>query len=723
MNSPVGRAVPRVEGYAKVTGGAKYAADTHVPGVVHGYLATSTIARGRITSFDVSRALAAPGVIAVFSHLNMPRLTVPAAPYPKGFMPLQDTEVHHDGQPIAYVVAETLEQAREAAGLVEVGYAVEPAKIALEDAPGEDFLPPPGPEGPYEVVVGDAHAALERAEVKVDHTFTSPVHHHNPIETSATVAVWEGDQLTLHDSTQSINLTQGVVAKALGVPPENIRVLTPFLGGGFGAKAPVWPHTVLTAAIARIVGKPVKLVLTRAQMYTSSGFRAQFSHRVALGGTREGKLTALYSFSKQTLSRTEHRIFNTSETSWLLYGIKDLHVRQHGVRLDVATPHFMRSPEGPPLFGLESAMDELAYEIGMDPVELRLRNYTDVHPETGNPIGNANLAECARRAAEAFGWARRDPRPSSMRDGREFIGYGMATEAHTYRSRQANAVVEIGVDGRAVARSATHDIGTGTYTVMTQVLAESLGMPMGSVHFELGDTNFPAAGFSAASVTVPSVSVAVDKAAHAAREQVIALAVASPESPLHGVPVERVVTENGFLFDSANRDRRDSYEGVLRRHGTPVTATGRHLNAPGYTTGVVFVEVRVDPWLGRVRVTRAVTAHDLGRVLNRTTARGQVIGGVTWGIGYALSEHTVIDRRTGRTLNPNLSTYLLPVNADAPTDVEAIFIDKPDPASPNGTKGFGETPITGVPAAIANAIHHATGRRIRDLPITQDKLL
>jgi xanthine dehydrogenase YagR molybdenum-binding subunit len=720
--TPVGRAVERVEGHAKVTGGARYAADNVLPGMAYGALVLSTVASGAITGIDTARAEAAPGVVAVLTHLSMPRLTKPDAPYPKAFLPLQDATIRHDGQPVAYVVADTLEHAQDAAGLVEVRYEARRPRVVLDDAPGEEYVPPPRPEGPNEFLFGDPAAGLAQADVTVAATYSSPPHHHNPIELSTTVAEWTGGALTLYESTQSIGLTQQVVAQALAIPPAQVRVITPFLGGGFGAKAPVWPHTILTAAVARALRRPVKLQLSRAQMYTACGHQAEFRQQVTLGARRDGRLTALINISTQQLSRTEERLFNTSESAWLVYGSPNRHIKHLGVRLDLPTPHFMRSPEGPALFGLETALDELSYELGIDPVELRLRNYSDVNPENGQPIGNGNLAECCRRAADAFGWWRRNPRPGSMRDGSELIGYGMATEAHTFRSRQSSASVVITPDGRAVARSATHDIGTGTYTVMTQLVAEALGMPLTSVRFELGDTNFPPAGFSATSVTVPSVGGAVDKAARAARDAVLRLAVADPASALHGVPADRIVIENGFLFHAGDRSRRDSYAGVLSRHGQPVEGTGSHTNTAGYTTGAVFVEVRVDPWLGGVRVVRAVGAYDVGRVMNPRTARSQVLGGVTWGVGFALMERTTYDRNTGRVANPNLSTYLIPVNADAPS-VEAIFVDRPDPRSPIGAKGFGETPVTGVPAAIGNAVFHATGRRIRDLPITRDKLL
>ncbi|MEU5696953.1 xanthine dehydrogenase family protein molybdopterin-binding subunit [Actinosynnema sp. NPDC020468] len=721
-NKLVGRSFARVEGREKVTGAAKYSADVAVPGLLHGVITGSRIARGRVTSIDTTAALAVPGVVAVYTHLNMPRLVVPPPPYPKGFLPLQDDVIRHNDQPVAYVVAETLEQAREAAELIDVRYAAEKAKVVIADAEDEIFLAPPGPENPDKVVIGDPVGALATAYKKVEGHYSSPTHTHNPIEPSATVAVWDGDNLTLHDTTQSISLVQQVVGQALSVPKDKIRVLMKFLGGGFGAKAPVWAHTIFTAAVSRELRRPVKIVLTRAQMFTSSGHRAEYRQQVALGADREGKLVAVRNISTQQMSRNDKRTFNTSESSYMLYGFPHIEVRHQGVQLDVQMAHFMRSPEGPALVGLETALDELSYELGIDPVELRLRNITDYDPVTRTKIGNDNLPDCLRQGAKQFGWSRRKPKPGVTKDGREYVGYGMSVEAHTYHARPSSASVTVTPDGKVVARSGTQDIGTGTYTVMSQLAGEALGVPMSAVTFELGDTNLPAAGFSAASVTVSSVSGSLTIAAKSARDAVVALAVADTRSPLHGLAPDQVEIENGFLFAKGNRSRRDSYQGVVGRHGRPVEGTGSYLNVPGYTTGAIFVEVRVDPVVGRVRVTRAVGAYDLGTVVNRRTAESQVLGGLTWGIGYALTEHTVMDRNSARVVNANLSTYMIPVNPDVPK-VQAVFIDKPDATSPVGVKGFGETPVTGVPAAIGNAVYHAIGRRVRDFPITQDKLL
>jgi xanthine dehydrogenase YagR molybdenum-binding subunit len=722
MTGLVGRGVERVDGRAKVTGAARYAADNAVTGVLHGALVMSTVARGEITDLDTSAALASPGVVAVYTHQNMLALTVPPDfPYPKRFIPLQDSRIHHNGQPVAYVVAETLEQAQEAATLVRVRYRAERPTAHLADALDEAFLPRDFRGRPNETSRGDAAAALEQAEVRVEQEYTSPAQHHNPIEPHTTTAVWDGDSLTLYESAQGVVFTRRIVGQAFVryVREEDIRIVSPYLGGGFGAKGPTWPHTLLTAAAARLVRRPVKLVLTRAQMYTMNGHRAEYRRSLRLGATRQGRLTAIVDTSTAQLTRTEESIYNTSNSTLDLYTCPNVHVRQLGVRLDLPTSSYMRSPETTAHFGLETALDELSYEVGLDPVELRVRNHVPA-----GPLTSKYLLECYRMGARAFGWARRDPRPGSMRDGDEYVGWGMASETHTYNAIPSFAQLTVDEAGRATLRVASQEIGTGTYTVLTQVVADGLGMPLDHVTTLLGDTAFPAAAISAGSSTMPSVVGPVSSAAQNARTAVVAIAVADPRSPLHGVPAADVLTERGYLFVRGDRGRRDSYRDVVSRHGQSVVVNGSGSNTPGHSFGAVFVEVRIRPRLGAVRVSRVVAAYDPGRVLNHRTAHGQVLGGVTWGIGFALMEHTVVDRNTARVVNPTLSTYLVPVCADTPR-VESYFVDREDPASKPalGARGFGETPGTGVPAAISNAIFHATGRRLRDVPFTQDKLL
>ncbi|WP_210571754.1 xanthine dehydrogenase family protein molybdopterin-binding subunit [Streptomyces sp. GESEQ-4] len=728
MSPIVGSPVPRIDGRAKVTGAATYAADAEVHGTLHGFLVMSTVASGRITGIDTRDAERSAGVIGVFTHRNMPRLARPEyISFLKGYIPLQNPDIHHSGQPVAYVVAETLEQAQHAATLVDVSYEARRPRSAVADAMDEAYVPPPGLSGPNEFTRGDVAAGLAQADVRIDVTYTTPMHHHNPIEPSTTTAEWDGaERVTVYESAQGGHATRICVSQALGVPLGNVRVLSPFLGGGFGAKGPVWPHTLLTAAVARELRRPVKLVLSRAHTFTSNGHRGEAHQRLRIGAGRDGTLTAIDHVSTHQVTRTEQVVFSGSHSTRMLYACPNVHVAQRAVRLDLPSPSFMRPPESVGSFGLESALDELSYALDIDPVELRLRNHTAVNPEpTGAPFGSKHLIECYRRGAAKFRWSERDPRPRSMRDGDTLIGWGMATAAHTAGGRPgAGARVVISTEGRAVVQVGTHDIGTGTYTVMSQIAAQTLGLDLADVDFQLGDTDYPFAFMSVASATVPGVGAAVNRACTAARRAVVDIAVADPRSPLHGVPAERITVEDGILYETGRPRRREDIRTVLTRHAEPVEATTDPVPIPhGYSVGAEFAEVRVDPRVGRVRVTRMLGAYDAGRVLNRRTIRSQAIGGVVCAVGFALTEHTLVDPHQARIVNPNLSGYLLPVNADIP-HVQTIFIDEPDPTSEAlNARGFGETPGTGMTAAIGNAIYHATGRRIRDLPITPDKLI
>jgi xanthine dehydrogenase YagR molybdenum-binding subunit len=721
----VGRDVVRVDGRAKVTGAATYAADQQVRGALHGFLTLSTITRGEITGIDTAEARAMPGVVAVYTHKEMPRFDLSEGFYFKGFVPLQDTRIHHNGQPVALVVAETYEQARDAADRVRVTYRTEPHKLSVGAVRNDAYLPPPMFGEPNEITRGDAAAALAGAAVRLDRSYTAPTHHHNPIEPHASTAVWNSDdRLTLFESSQAVVTFRDTLAGAFGLPPQNVRVVAPFLGGGFGTKGVIWPHTLLTAAAARLLGRPVKTVLPRTQMYTGTGHRAEFHQSIRLGAQSDGRLTAIAHDTVAQLTNTDENMYNSSIATHTLYACENVHVRQLGVRLDMPTSTWMRSPDMAAQFALETAMDELSYEVGVDPVELRLRNYARTDQHTGDPFTGKHLDRCYRMGADRFGWQRRDPRPGVTRDGDEYVGWGMATETHTYGNFPASAGVSLGMDGNARVSVASQDIGTGTYTVISQVAADAMGLPIEAVTTALGDTILPPAGSSSVSSTMPSVIPSVNRAAGDVRAAMIRLAVADRQSPLHGVPEDRVTITGGRFTDSANSARTDTYRDVVRRHGKPVEVVATVENTPGHTYGAVFIEVRVHRRYGNVRVTRVVGAYDVGRVLNRRTLRSQVIGGVTWGIGFALMEHTMVDQATGRVVNPNLSTYLVPVNADAPPSIEALFVDIPDPGSAGlGAKGFGETPITGVAVAIGNAIYHATGRRLRDVPFTQDKLL
>ncbi len=730
MSGVIGAGMDRVDGPAKVTGAARYAADTPLPDLTHAVLVQCTIAKGRIIAIDTAAAEAAPGVLGVITHRNAPRLTSPGTPVPPGqsHLPMQDDVVHYNGQHIAMVVAETLEQAQHAASLVRAEYRSEKPVATVAEGINDAFVPPPAFRGPHEHVRGDSAGGWAAAKIRVEASYATPTQHHNPMEPSATVAAWDGDALTLYESTQGISGTRGAVAARLGIPPDQVRVVAPFLGGGFGAKGPAWPHTFLTAAVAKEIGRPVKLVLTRAHTYSAHGHRAECLQTIRLGATREGKLTAIEHVATSQTSRFTNATPNFVDASEKLYACPNARITERVVQLDLGAPWTVRSPSSTGVHALESALDELAYATGIDPIELRLRNHADADPDTGEPFqpGVKSLKDCYAVGAERFGWQRRDPRPRSMRDGAILIGWGMASAFHGNNRASAAATAELSPDGGALLRCGTQDIGTGTGTVMTQVAADRLGLPAGSVRFELGDTRYPPGPGSFGSQTINSITPAVYQAAGSARDQVIQLAVADPRSPLHGVAADRVTVADGRLFLTDDPSRGETYQQVLTRHGQAVQARGDStVTTPGeaFSYGATFAEVRVDPDLGEIRVARMVGAFAAGRILNHKTARSQAIGGLIWGIGMALMEHTVTDRNLGRILTPNLSTYLIPVEADVP-DIDVHFIDRPDSTSSAlGARGLGEVTATGMSAAIGNAIYHATGRRVRDLPITPDKLL
>ncbi|MFF5108496.1 xanthine dehydrogenase family protein molybdopterin-binding subunit [Streptosporangium sp. NPDC000509] len=719
----VGKPISRVDGIAKVTGAARYVADAEASGMTHAVTVMSTIARGRVTAVDTTRASAAPGVLGVFTHRNMPRIALPSgeARYVKGFLPVQDDRIRHAGQPVAVVVAQTLEQAQHAATLVAASYRAEAPQVLL--SLDEAYVPEPGPFGPPTYARGDVTSGLASAQVKVEATYTTPLQEHNPMEPTAAVAGWDGGRLTVYLSTQSITDVQNSLMEAFGLRRENVRVICPYLGGGFGGKGLSWPQPILAAAVARQIRRPVKLVLTRADTYTSHGHRSETHHALRVGATREGRLTAIDHTLTQHVSRTDESMCNGTEPTKILYACPNVRTTMRAVRSDLPTAGFVRSPESVANHALESALDELGYALDLDPVELRIRNWSDTNQETGERHGSSYLRECYRQGAERFGWSRRNPRPGSMRDGDELIGWGMATAAHVSGGLAgAGAAVTVTVDGTARIRSGTQDVGTGTYTVMAQVGAEVLGMPVRSVRFSLGDSVFPRSVPAVASTTVPSVGAAVARAAAEARKRVIAIAVADRRGPLRGVSPDEVRTEDGYLI---HRSKRVGYREVMRRHGRPIEVTVEppEQTPMSYSVGAYFTEVRVHPGLGRIRVRRVVGVFDPGRVLNQKTARGQAIGGATWCIGLSLTEHALVDPHLGRIVTPNLSTYLIPVNADVP-DIDVDFIDRPDPSSDAlGARGFGEVPSTGLTAAIGNAVHHAIGKRIRDLPITQDKII
>ena len=737
----IGAPMNRVDGCLKVTGGARYAAEYAIPNLVHAVIVTSTVARGRIRSMDTSAAERAPGVIKVLTPFNAPKLSGAPVPGPHGQgaegpagrgvrsmrVPtlLQDDVVRYNGQPIGVVVADTWEHAREAADLVRVRYAVQRPALdwASERAIRPEEVHPLG--GERVTRRGDVAQGLAGAAVTVDHVYTTPLENHNPMEVHSTIAQWTGDSLLLYESTQGIFSVRNTVARHFGLDPEKVRVVAYFTGGGFGSKGGPWSHESLAAMAAREAGRPVKLVLTRRQMFGPVGGRPRTEQRVTLGAAKDGALTAIRHHSKSNTSTIEDWVEPALSQTRMLYATPNLEAQYDLVRLNVGSPTFMRAPgESTGTFALESAMDELAYALGMDPVALRLKNDAEQDPESGKPWSSKGLRECYESAAQRFGWSSRNPEPRSMHDGRWLVGWGMATATYPARRAPAAAVARLMPDGRVWVRAGTQEIGCGTYTAMTQIAADALGVAPEQVRFELGSTDMPETPASTGSVTAASTGSAVHDVAMALREKLIDRARVSSWSPLHDAPRDEVRVENGaLLYQSA----RMTYAEVA--HGEPVEVT--IAARPGaeaqqysmHSFGAVFAEVRVDPDLAIVRVPRVVTAHAVGRILNAKTAKSQIIGGVVWGVGMALEEETLIDPRTGRYVNADLAEYHVPVNADIGT-IDVAFIEQPDDhVSTVGAKGVGEIGITGVAASIANAVYHATGRRVRDLPIRIERLL
>ncbi|MGW0653703.1 xanthine dehydrogenase family protein molybdopterin-binding subunit [Streptomyces umbrinus] len=759
----VGTPLVRVDGLLKATGTAEYTADIPVDDLTHAVLLQATIACGRIIEIDVSAAEAAPGVVLVLTHVNAPKLPRMRA-YAKGgnaqqtVPALQDDRVRFAGETIAMVVAESLQDAQHAATLIRVEYEVQEPAVGLL---GDSYAPFKVLGQPPDYHRGNAEHGMETADVTLEQTYRTPVQNHNPMEPHAVIARWEdGDGLTVYETSQGgVHLTRMGLAEALGIPMRkagSIRVVSKYLGGGFGGKAFIWPRNILPVVAAHLLGRPVKLELTRAQMYTLTGYRSETLQRVQLGASADGKINSIVHESTSTGSDMGEFPEPCAHLTPMLYACPNVKTTHRLVRQNVGVPTFTRAPgEGPGSFAVESALDELASELSLDPLDLRLRNYAETDPEHDRPWSSKGLRECYSEGAERFGWGARKPEPGSMRDGRWLVGYGMATAAYSSQTWPAFARVRIRSDGTVLVRCATADIGTGTYTVMTQVAADALGVSPRNVTFELGDTRHPFAFPPVSSSGARSVGPAVHGAALAARKKVAKLAVKDRDSPLFGANADGLqTTGDGRLALTDDPSRYDTYADVLRRRGIDHVEERKgygimptlHASAPGfvpqpigrliraatrpfagrystYDFGAQFVEVRVDPDLGIVRVSRVVGVYDIGRVLNPRTARNQAVGGITWGIGMALMEKTSTHPRLGKYASPNLSGYLVPTNADVP-DIDVHFLDQPDPlVNPLGVKGVGELTVVGMAAAIANAVHHATGRRVRNLPIGPSALL
>jgi xanthine dehydrogenase YagR molybdenum-binding subunit len=743
-SAPVGEPRDRVDGRAKVTGRAIYAAEAPVRNAVHAVLVQSAIARGEITAMDATAAERSPGVLAVMTPKNMPKLEyVDAKFHAEKRLPLGDLKIYYAGQHIAVVVADTLERALYASTLLQVSYREEPPVLGLDDPAAKIEWPNGEADGPLQFEKGDVDAALGGAGVViVKQTYSTPIETHNPMEMSATVAYWEAGKLTVWDSTQAVVNRQKALAAVFGLKPDQVRVLCPFVGGAFGCKGDQWPHTFLAAAAARAVGKPVKLMLTRRQMFTGCGHRPVTEQTITLGADGKGRLVALRHESKSDDSEVGKHIEPCGAgSSAIMYATPNLAYTHRVSRTNIASATFMRAPgENPGTYALESAMDELAIALKMDPVKLRLVNYADRAPHNGLPFSTSNVKECYRLGAEKFGWFRRNPAPGSMRapDGSR-MGWGMATAtypAHRFPN-QARIRLMLDRDGgvRAIGAAATQDLGTGAYTVCSQMTAMLVGLPFERVKFELGDTNLPPGGVSGGSATTAGLGQALSEAAGKLREAMLKRAQENSASPLTGLTPDQVVFQGGRIVAANDPSRGVELSAVLKggpayieglNEANPAGADNLPAKQKAYTFqsfGAHFVEVAVDERLPIVRVKRVVSVMDVGRVINPKTAGSQVQGAVIMGMGQALLEETHYDPRTGRVVNDNLADYVVCVNPDV-RSIETYFVGEPDLLfNAIGCRGVGEIGITGIAAAIANAVYHATGRRVRDLPITVEKLM
>jgi xanthine dehydrogenase YagR molybdenum-binding subunit len=736
MNA-VGQPISRIDGRLKVTGSARYTADIPLETIVHAAIVYSTIANGRIVSVETAVAENAPGVLAVLTHKNMPRMNQQSwshlRPQGQTYLPLQDDRIHYAGQPVALVVAAALDQATYAGTLIKVAYETRPPVVFDLRTAMEDAVEPPQRMWPLSSSVGDADRAIAGAAVKIEQTYTMSDRHHNPMEPHATLAVWDGDgSLTLYDSTQMVVGTKKLVSLVLGIPEEKINVVCEFLGGGFGGKSWSWPHTLLAALAAKVVNRPVRLQLSRAQMYSMVGHQAGTVQTIALGANSDGNLSGIRHDSINPTSMFDDYVEYAAMASRHLWRASGGIATSHRVvHVNRNSPVVLRAPmEAQGHFALECAMDELAYATGVDPVELRLRNDTDTDPYSGRPFSTRALRECLTRGAARFGWDRRTPEPRSMRDERYLIGQGVAAAIYTHWRWPGKARVTINGGGSALVEAAAHDIGTGTYTVMAQVAADVLGLAPDKVTVRLGDTRLPESHPAIGSATVSNATAAVMLAARAAREKAIALTLTDRDARFAGAAPDDVIVADGRLA-LAKTNLNVTYAELLARNGlSSLVGEGDYapveeVNGPKaiFSFSAVFAEVRVDAELGLVRLNRFVGAYDAGRIINPKTARSQAIGGIIWGVGQALLEQSETDPASGQFINRNYSGYLVPTNADIP-ELDVLFVGGFDEeASPLGTKGLGELTAVSVAPAIANAVYHATGKRIRDLPVTVEKLL
>ncbi|MER9607746.1 xanthine dehydrogenase family protein molybdopterin-binding subunit [Mesorhizobium sp. M0312] len=736
----IGRPIDRIDGPLKVTGGATYAYENELDGTAYGYILGASVAKGRIAEIDTAEAERAPAVLLVMTHRNAPAqpdfgpTVTPTVPevFTRPRPALNSDRVRYYDEPVALVVAETFEAARAAAGLIRVRYDEEPG---LYDLPGyiADAYAPKRTNAGFETdsVVGDFERAFATAPIKIDSTYGTPFEHHNPMEPHATLAAWSGNELTIRTSAQTLANFRAGVASTLRIPLERVRIVSPFIGGGFGSKLIAHADTILAALAAQVLQRPVKIALTRQQMFANAGHRAEMVQQVRLGADTDGRLTGIAHDVWSATSSFEEYCEQTAVFARSLYAAPNRLTRHRLVPLDINRGEWMRSPgEAPGMLAFECAMDELAERAGLDPIELRIRNEPAQDPERGVPFSTRNLVACMEEGARRFGWERRNPTPGRTREGRKLIGHGMAAAIRPNYIGAATARVAIDRDGRVTARLDMTDIGTGTYTILTQIAAESLGLPISSVKVELGDSRFPRTAGSGGSWGAASAGSALYNACNVLKKQILEAAQSNEASPLRGANA----TEASFADGEVRVGQRSASLADLIRGISPDGLEAEGSVAAGATTqsyktysqhsyGAHFAEVAVDCDTGEIRMRRMLAVIGAGRILNAKTARSQIIGGMTWGIGAALMEQTVLDPRYGHFVNHDLAEYHVPVNGDVP-DMEVAFLEEDDDkANPLGAKGLGELGVCGAGAAVANAVYNAAGVRVREFPITLDKVL
>jgi xanthine dehydrogenase YagR molybdenum-binding subunit len=731
----IGGSISRLDGPLKVQGKAPFAAEFPLDGMVYAAVMFSTIAKGRIASIETDAAQSAPGVVLVMTHRNAPRMkpmpafgSQPKAAGPDSLSVMQDDRVHWNGQAVAVVLADTQEQADHAKSLIKVTYASEPALTGFAEAKARHTERATFQGQELKVERGDAQKALANAARKVDHVYRTPRHNHNPIELHAVTVAWKGNELSVHDASQAVVQTAWTLAHVFDIEEKQVHVTSPYVGGGFGSKT-LWHHHILAAAAAKVAGRPVRLTLSREGVYRTVGGRTLTEQRVAIGATSDGRFEALIhtGVAPKTAYNSMPEPFTLCSRH--LYASPNLQLTQDVTMLDMLANTFMRAPgESVGTFAIESAVDELAVELGIDPVELRIKNEPDEDPATGLPFSSRNLVEAWRAGAERFGWSKRNATPRGVRDREWLVGMGCATATYPYYRMPGGAArLTLTGNGHAHIEIPAHEMGMGTQTTMTIVAAERLGLPMDQVTVAYGDSSYPGMLLAGGS----SQSASAGAALVVAHRQLVTelLKLVGKDSALAGLNVRDVGTRDGGLVALDDDSRFESYTSILSR------AKRDHLSVEGsapvptelkkwsmHSFGAVFCEVRVNSVTGELRVKRILGSYDCGRILNAKTARSQFRGGIVMGLGLAMMEETEFDERNGRIMNPSLAEYHVPVHMDVP-EIDVIWTDIPDPHTPMGARGIGEIGITGVGAAVANSVYNACGKRVRELPITLDKLL